>query len=61
MKKWPYTIVKGVACLGEDNVVIFYYLIASEIWPNKKGWEGSNKRGTTVTLDLLNYLLICYF
>ena len=40
MKKWPYTIVKRVVCLGEDNVVIFYYLIASEIWPNKKGWEG---------------------
>ena len=28
---------KGVASLEGDNLVVFYYLSVSEIWPDKKG------------------------
>jgi hypothetical protein len=34
MKTWPY---KMVASPEEDNLVVFYYLLASEIWPHQKG------------------------
>jgi hypothetical protein len=40
-----------VASLEEDNLEEFYYLSASEIWPDKMDglqWEMSFKRGTTV-------------
>ena len=43
--------LRGVASLEEDNLVEFYYLSASEIWPDKMDglqWEMSYKRGTTV-------------
>jgi len=32
-------------------IVVFYYLSASEIWPDKRDclcWEGPYKRGTTI-------------
>ena len=34
MKTWPY---KMVASPEEDNLIVFYYLLASEIWPHQKG------------------------
>ena len=30
-------LIKGVAFLEGNNLVVFYYFSASEIWPNKKG------------------------
>jgi hypothetical protein len=33
MKKWPLC---GVASLEGDNLVVYYYLSASEIWPDKR-------------------------
>jgi hypothetical protein len=39
-----------VASPEEDNLLIIYYLSASEIWPDKRGslwWEWPIKRGTT--------------
>jgi hypothetical protein len=33
MKKWPLCVV---ASLEGDNLVVFYYLSASEIWPDKR-------------------------
>ena len=48
MKTWPY---KMVASPEEDNLIVFYYLLASEIWPHQKGglwWEGPNKRRTII-------------
>jgi len=43
MKKWPYK--RGYLPWG-DNSVIFYFLIASEIWPAKREWPC--KKWTTV-------------
>jgi len=42
-----------VASLVGDNLVVFYYLGASEIWPDKCTglWrEGPHKRGITVII-----------
>jgi len=47
MKK--VVLVRGVSFLEGDNLLIFYYLSASEIWSDKKGGlrsEGPYKRGT---------------
>ena len=35
MKKWHHK--RGVVSHGGDILVLFYYLIASEIWPDKRG------------------------
>jgi hypothetical protein len=34
MKKWPY---ERVTSLEGDNLVVFCYLSASAIWPDKRG------------------------
>jgi hypothetical protein len=34
MKKWHHK--RGVVSHGGDILVLFYYLIASEIWPDKR-------------------------
>jgi hypothetical protein len=36
LQQWKSGLTKEVAFLGGDNSVIFYFLIASEIWPCKK-------------------------
>ena len=49
MKKCDF--IRGVTSLDWDNLVVFYYLSDSGIWPDKKGglwWEGPYKRETTV-------------
>ena len=33
-------LIAGVASLEGDNYVVFYYLTASEIWPDKRGSFG---------------------
>jgi hypothetical protein len=36
-------LIREVASLEGDNLVVLYYLSASEIWPDKRGglsWEG---------------------
>ena len=40
-------LIRGVASLKGDKYVVFYYLIASEIWPDKRGDFGCSglKRG----------------
>ena len=46
MKKCDF--IRGVTSLDWDNLVVFYYLSASGIWPDKKGglwWEGPYKKG----------------
>jgi len=43
--------VAGVASLESDNLVVIYYLGASEIWLDERGdlwWEWPYKRGTTI-------------
>jgi hypothetical protein len=40
--------MEGVASLDGDNLVVFYYLSASEIWLDERGdfwWECPYKRG----------------
>ena len=39
-------LIRVVASLGVDNLVVhvFYYLIVSDIWSDKRGWP--NQRGT---------------
>jgi len=40
MKKWPYK--RGGLSLGEQFTSFFYYLSATEIWPNNRDglwWE----------------------
>ena len=47
MKKCDF--IRGVISLDWDNLVVFYYLSASGIWPDKKGglwWEGPYKETT---------------
>jgi hypothetical protein len=34
MKTWPY---ERVASLEGDNLLVFYYLSAFEIWPGERG------------------------
>ena len=49
VKKYPYIRVDGLS-FKEDNLVVCYYLSASEIRPEKRAgllWEGPYKRGTT--------------
>ena len=49
MKKWLYKR------LEEGNLVVFYYLVASEIQNDKRDdlwWEWPYKRGTSVMDDL---------
>ena len=46
MKKWPDN---RVASLKADSLVVFYYLSASEIWPDKSGslqWAWPDKSGS---------------
>jgi len=46
MKKWPYK--RGGLSLGEQFTSFFYYLSATEIWPNNRDglwWEWPSKRG----------------
>jgi hypothetical protein len=31
------TIIRGVTTLERDNLILYYYLRASEIWPYKRG------------------------
>ena len=48
-------LIKGVASFEKENLVVFYYLSASEIWPDKGGslWcEWPYKRETTVLKHL---------
>jgi hypothetical protein len=44
-------LIRGLAFLEGDNLVVFYYLSASEIWPDYKRcglwWEWTYKKGTT--------------
>jgi hypothetical protein len=47
--QWKSGPIRGVASPEEDNLLIIYYLSASEIWPDKRGslwWEWSDKRGS---------------
>ena len=30
-------LIRGMTCLKADNLIVFYHLNASEIWPDKKG------------------------
>ena len=41
-------LLEGCIHLEEKNLVVIYYLSASEIWPDKRGglcWEWPDKRG----------------
>jgi len=41
-------LTRGVVSLERDSVVVYYYLSASEVCPDKRGdlwWEWSYKRG----------------
>jgi hypothetical protein len=31
-------LIRRVACLVRDDLVLFYYLNASEIWPYERGY-----------------------
>ena len=43
-------LIRGVACSVGDNFVIFYYLSASETWPDKRvACDGSLKVGFVKT------------
>jgi hypothetical protein len=45
------SLLKKVAFLEGDNLLVFNYLNISEIWLGKRGgilWESSYKRGNTV-------------
>ena len=50
-KATPFAItgfIRGVASLERDNLVAFYILGVSEIWPDKRDglwWKGSYKKG----------------
>ena len=44
-------IIRGVVCLEGNNLVVFYYPSASDIWPDKRSdlWlEWPYERGTTI-------------
>jgi len=44
-------LLREVAFLDGDNLLVFYYLCSYEIWPDKRGglwWEWSYKMGTSV-------------
>ena len=48
---WKSGFIRGMAFPEGGNLVVFYYVSVSEIWPNKSGhiwWEEPYKRGTTV-------------
>ena len=36
--QWRSVLIRGVDFLEVDNLVVFYYLSASEIWPDKSRW-----------------------
>jgi hypothetical protein len=47
------SLIRGMSYFEGDNLLVFYYLNTSNIWPDNRGglwWEGSYKRG----------LLYCY-
>jgi hypothetical protein len=47
------SLIRGMSYFEGDNLLVFYYLNTSNIWPDNRGglwWEGSYKRGTTVLL-----------
>jgi len=35
-------LIRGLASLEGDNLVVFYYISASEIWPDNKGDIGGS-------------------
>jgi hypothetical protein len=44
-------LIRGINSLDGEHVVVFYYLSASKIWPDKRDrlqWKGLYKRGNTV-------------
>jgi hypothetical protein len=46
--KPAHGFIRGVASLERDNLVAFYILGVSEIWPDKRDglwWKGSYKKG----------------
>jgi len=48
-------LIRGVASLEGDNLVVIDDLSASEIWPDKRGgllWEWIYKRGTAVQVPI---------
>jgi len=49
--QWKSGLTRGVVSLTGHNLIVFYYLNASEIWCNKSGnlWLEWPQRGTTVS------------
>jgi hypothetical protein len=48
--QWKGGHIREVTCLEGNNLVAFYYLSESEIWPDKRGdlwWEWPYKRENT--------------
>jgi len=52
MRKWPYN--RGGLPWG-GQLVVFYYLSASEIWPYNRGVLCPYKKGNTIYLFLYKY------
>ena len=51
-------LIRGMASLETDNELVFYYLSASEIWPEKRGLI---RGGATVLADIsIQYYLDWY-
>jgi hypothetical protein len=38
-----------VTSIEGDNLIVYFYISASEIWPDKRGWPLVEKRGTTIS------------
>jgi len=56
--QWKSGLIRGVASHEGDNLLLFYYLSSSEIWPDKNrgvvfGVRGLIRRGLLYTPELL--------
>ena len=55
------SLIRGMTSLDSENLVVFYYLNVSEIWPDKRGclwWEWPYKRGSILIQFIVFYLII---
>ena len=44
-------MIRGVVFLEESSLVVFYYLSASEIWPDKRGGLSRGEQFSSILLS----------
>ena len=44
-------VIRGVVSLEESSLVVFYYLVASEIWSDKRGGISRGEQFSSILLS----------